>query len=200
MQSFLFTLEEEQEFYAYYPNFLTEKENDYYFSILQKETPWQQPLLKIHGKKVLQPRLSAWYGDPNTDYFYSGISHVILPWSSTLKELKEKVEKKSGFSFNSVLLNYYRNGNDAVSWHADDEKNLHPAIASLSLGYGRYFYIKPKKLEKSGTIKSIKIWLEGGSLLLMYPGFQDNYLHAVLRMKSYPFPRINLTFRKVLFS
>ncbi|MCS6984488.1 MAG: alpha-ketoglutarate-dependent dioxygenase AlkB [Leptospiraceae bacterium] len=182
----------------YEPNFLSKEENRYFFQLFRQTVSWQRPTLIIHGRRILQPRLSAWYGDKGSDYVYSGVKHEVLPWTKELWQLKTKVEEYTGFGFNSVLLNYYRDGNDAVSWHADDETNLHPLIASLSLGEGRYFYVKPKLTDKQGKRQSYKFWLEGGSLLVMLPGFQERYLHAVLRMKNYPYGRINLTFRKVV--
>lgn len=56
-----------------------------------------------------------------------------------------------GSSFNSLLLNRYKGGNDYVGWHADDEKLYGPTpeIASLSFGCERDFFLKKKPCKKS---------------------------------------------------
>jgi len=101
---------------------------------LLAETPWQQDEIRIMGKQIPLPRLTAWYGD--APYTYSGITMQPHPWTDTLKALKTTVETLAGVTFNAALLNYYRNGRDSVAWHCDDEPELgiNPTIASVSLG------------------------------------------------------------------
>ena len=103
------------------------------------DTPWQQQEITLFGKTWPQPRLVAWYGDPGASYTYSGLVQEPLPWTDTLNELRKQVEKAANHRFNSVLLNYYRDGSDSMGMHADDEPELgpEPVIASLSLGEPR---------------------------------------------------------------
>src|SRR4051812_15806279 len=88
---------------------------------LRDSTAWQQDTMKMFGKAMNLPRLTAWYGDDGTRYKYSGIENVPHPWTPSLLVVKRAVEPPSGVVFNSVLLNRYRTGKDSVNWHADDE-------------------------------------------------------------------------------
>src|SRR6478735_1957925 len=100
----------------FYPNFFDEKESGKIYSEFLKEVPWKQEPIVIFGNEVMQPRLTAWYGNDGRSYSYSGITMQALSWSKTLLMIKEKVEKLSGQKFNSALLNYYRDGNDSMGW------------------------------------------------------------------------------------
>ncbi|VFT42391.1 putative alkylated DNA repair protein [Pseudomonas aeruginosa] len=113
---------------------------------LEQETPWEQPILRIHGEEHPTPRLVAWYGDPEAAYRYSGQVHRPLPWTALLGEIRERVEREIGQRVNGVLLNYYRDGQDSMGWHSDDEPELRrdPLVASLSLGGSRRFDLRRK--------------------------------------------------------
>lgn len=167
---------------------------DYYFESLQQSINWQQEEITIVGKKVLVPRLVSWYGEKGASYTYSGVTHSPLPWNDVLLAIKANIEIFSSFSFNSVLANLYRNGNDSMGWHADKEKGLgnNPAIASLSLGEQRLF-----KLRHNKTGKTIDINLAHGDLLLMSGALQHHWRHCVPKTKQQKKTRINLTFRKI---
>ena len=120
-------------------HFFKREEADRYYYILLKETPWKEAPITIHGKTHIMPRLVAWYGKRR-----DGGSE--LPLTPALSEIKEKVEMASGISFTSVLLNYYRSGNDHVSWHRDYDKNYsqNPPVGSVSFGETRPFDIRHK--------------------------------------------------------
>jgi alkylated DNA repair dioxygenase AlkB len=161
------------------------------------ETPWRHEAVTIYGKKFMQPRLIAWYGDPAQKYSYSGIALEPLPWTKTLSQLRHIVEKFSGEMFNSVLLNYYRDHHDSMGFHSDDEKELGPTpvIASVSLGATRTFLLKHRtRLE----LKSVRLPLPAGSLLLMRGLTQKNWKHGIDKQSRPCGPRINLTFRQIL--
>lgn len=166
------------------------------FKKLLHGTKWQQREMNMYGRKVLQPRLTAWYGDPDRPYVYSGIKNIPLPWTDLLREIKRRIEDCTEQSFNSVLLNYYRDNNDSMGFHSDDENELgpDPAIASLSLGDQRTFLFK-HKLRKESDLVSIP--LPSGSVLLMKGATQRNYQHAINRERRPCGPRINLTFRMI---
>lgn len=165
-----------------------------YFDRLMEEVTWKHEAIKIFGKEVMQPRLTAWYGDAGVEYTYSGLKNSPIPWTSTLLDIKKQVESVVGHSFNSVLLNLYRDGNDSMGYHSDDEPELgaKPRIASLSFGAARRFNIKHKK-----TGELIKLDLEDNSLLIMKGEFQREWKHAIPKTKKEVGPRINLTFRKI---
>lgn len=166
-----------------------------FFETLREEVCWQQDKILIAGNWLPIPRLQAWYGDPGARYMYSGLSLDPKTWTPTLYELKQLVELQSATSFNSVLLNLYRDGQDSMGWHSDDEPELgvEPVIASLSLGGDRHFSLRQKK---PGS-KKMKILLPSGSLLIMSGCLQANWQHQVPKTALPVGERINLTFRLI---
>lgn len=166
------------------------------FKRLMHETDWQQRSMNMWGKKVLQPRLTAWFGDPDRTYVYSGIRNEPVRWTELLSNIKILVESLTSEKFNSVLLNCYRNNDDSMGFHSDDEKELgpEPSIASLTFGDSRTFIFK-HKFEKD--LPPVRIKLENGSLLLMRGKTQKYWKHAINRESRLCGPRINLTFRKI---
>lgn len=166
------------------------------FRTLLRDIKWQQREMNIYGRKVLQPRLTAWYGDPDRTYVYSGIKNNPLPWNDLLREIKRRIEDCTDLIFNSVLLNYYRDNNDSMGFHSDDEKELgpDPAIASFSLGDKRTFLFK-HSFKKD--VPTVSVPLPSGSVLLMKGPTQRIYKHAINRETRPCGPRINLTFRRI---
>lgn len=164
---------------------------------LLREISWRQETIVLWGKEHLQPRLSAWYGDEGSRYAYSGVALNPYPWTETLLRMRQDVEEATGYRFNSVLLNLYRNGQDSVGWHSDNEPELGsmPVIASLSLGETRAFRLRHRKRK---DVKQVSIDLTDGSLLLMEGATQAFWQHAIMKEKDAPQPRINLTFRTIL--
>lgn len=163
---------------------------------LIEETPWRHEAVTIYGKKFMQPRLIAWYGDPEQKYSYSGIDLEPLPWTPTLSRIRDIVRDFSKETFNSVLLNYYRDHRDSMGFHSDDEKELGPTpvIASVSLGATRRFVLKHRtRLE----LKPVRLNLTSGSLLLMKGLTQKNWMHGIDKQTKPCGPRVNLTFRRI---
>ena len=177
----------------YFPSFISTEEADTLFQELIKETPWQQDEITVYGKKHLQPRLTALYGNKGMPYSYSNITMQPHNWTSSLQKIKSFIESVSDANFTTVLLNYYRNGSDGNGWHADNEKELgkNPIIASLSLGAGRNFQLK----HNIDSTKKKSILLEHGSLLLMKGTTQHFWKHQIPKTTKPIGPRINLTFR-----
>jgi alkylated DNA repair dioxygenase AlkB len=160
------------------------------------EAPWRVEKLVVWGKSFLQPRLVAWYGDRGSNYTYSGISLDPLPWTEILLDIKGKVEAVAEATFNSVLLNYYRNNQDSMGFHSDDERELgeRPLIASLSLGEERTLVLKHKTTK---TVKPVRLKLPCNSLLLMKGETQKNWKHGIDKETRFCGPRINFTFRRI---
>ncbi len=158
------------------------------------DSSWRQERITVYGKPYLQPRLSAWHGD--LGYSYSGIRLEPLPWTNTLLDIKGRVERLVGHAFNSVLLNYYRDQNDRMGMHSDDEPELgeQPVIASLSLGETRTLLFRHRQRK---NLKTLKLPLPGASLLLMQGETQKYWRHGINAEKHACGPRINLTFRSV---
>lgn len=179
----------------YYPVFFDSSESDRLKHELLKMHTWRQDTIKIFGREILQPRLSAWHGDPAALYTYSSLQLQPEPWTDTLLHIKSRIEKVTKTSYNSVLLNLYRDGQDSMGWHSDDEKELreNPVIASLTFGEARIFHFR-HRFQKS---LRHKITLENGSLLLMSGKTQHYWQHQVPKTKRKIAERMNLTFRQV---
>lgn len=178
------------------PRFLDSPTADRVFRTLLNDTPWEARKVFVWGQWRLQPRLVAWYGDPEARYSYSGDTLEPIPWSATLAELRGRVEEGAAAAFNSVLLNLYRDQNDRMGWHNDDEPELGatPVIASLSLGETRRFMLKRRDKRHPGIVG---VELPHGSLLVMAGDTQKNWVHAVNSEANPCGPRINLTFRLI---
>lgn len=179
----------------FYPDFFSPEESESFFQDLSESIAWEQPVLKFYGKEVKTPRLVAWYGDVGIQYSYSGITHISQVWTENLLTIKQRIEEVAKVSFNSVLLNLYRDGNDSVGWHSDDEPELgrNPVIDSVSLGSTRTFQFKSKQNPDLKT----SIDLTNGSLLIMGGPTQHYWSHAIPKSKTVTTPRINLTFRTI---
>jgi alkylated DNA repair dioxygenase AlkB len=185
-----------EEYLAYMPGLLDVAESDHLLDLFIRETPWKQTVQKLYDKEVITPRLTAWYGDFGTDYSASGKVADPIHWTEELLMIKAKVEPLAGVKFNSVLLNYYRDGNDSVAWHSDRESVLgkHPVIASVSFGQVRSFDIRNK--QDHGEKYSVR--LEHGSFLLMKAGLQEHWEHRIAKSTRPMKARVNLTFRVVI--
>lgn len=178
----------------YYGQVFSDVEADDYYQSLLETIDWRNDEAVIFGKKIITARKVAWYGDCAFPYRYSGTTKLALPWTGELVRLKEVVEKISGETFNSCLLNLYHTGTEGMAWHSDGESELvkNGAIASISLGAERKFSFKHKKEQEV-----ISCILEHGSLLLMKGETQSHWLHRLPPTKKVNAPRINLTFRKI---
>ena len=174
--------------------FITKQESDIYFTVLKDEIAWQQEKMKMYGKELPFPRLTAWYGDEGRTYSFSGLTLKPKPWTDSLRELKNRVEVKTDATFNSVLLNRYRDGNDSISWHQDDEKDLgkYPVIASLNFGATRRFQLRHLQSKEK-----INMDLKHGSLFVMLGKLNHHWQHQIPKTKKAVGERINLTFRHI---
>jgi len=179
----------------YYTNFIDPDQAWSFYHEILKQTELSQDKITVYGKQHLTPRLTCWMGDDGLDYRYSHYTMKPVAWSPLLLELKVLVEQFSNQQFNSVLINYYRDGQDSNGWHSDDEPELgqNPIIASLSLGGARDFQLRHKiKKELKHSIR-----LDHGSLLMMYGNTQKYWQHHIPK-RAKADGRINLTFRKII--
>ena len=156
---------------------------------------WKQDSINLYGKVSPLPRITSWHGDSGRSYSYSGIKSQANPWNDGLLYMKSEIERVAGVCFNSVLLNWYRDGNDHLGWHADNEKELggNPTIGSLNLGETRDFILR----RNDDVSKKITIPLEHGSLLVMSGSMQHFWQHSVPKRRRATQSRVNLTFRKI---
>lgn len=179
----------------YIPNFFSEHDSQSFFEILKSTVLWKHESITLFGKKVLQPRLTALYGNINTPYRYSGLTMFPNQWTKELLIIKTMVENSAQHVFNTVLLNFYRSGNDSMGWHSDNEAELgkNPIIASVTFGVERRFVLR---LNNNHSQKHI-INLSSGSLLIMKGNLQHISQHSLPKQKDSIGERINLTFRHI---
>ncbi|MCH8492360.1 MAG: alpha-ketoglutarate-dependent dioxygenase AlkB [Idiomarina sp.] len=178
---------------TYIAKFFNRGEADRIYSALLEELSWHQGDVYVFGKWHKTPRLQAWHGDESLTYRYSGKLLTAEPWSKTLHEIRLRL-RDHGFEPNAVLANQYRDGNDKMGWHSDDEPELgeNPIILSLSFGVTRDFDLRHKK-----TKETYRLELEHGSLLVMAGRTQNFWKHQLPQRKSVTGTRINLTFRTI---
>lgn len=161
------------------------------FGALRASLAWKQEAIRLYGREVMQPRLTAWYGEPGAVYTYSGRTFHPLAWTGELLALRSIL----GGSFNSCLCNLYRDGRDSIGLHADDEPELgaRPTIASVSLGSARKFVLR----EVGGERRKLVFELGSGDLLVMGGTTQRYWKHEVRKTAARVGERINLTFRQI---
>lgn len=177
-----------------YPHFIDENQADELLNELIATNQWEQQTLLMYGKFVDEPRLSTWHSDGQT-YTYSGKARTAQPWTDTLTHLREHCEEQTQHTFNSVLVNFYRDGNDHLGWHSDDElvNGPEPLIASISLGAERRFDMRHRETGEVATTM-----LSHGSLLVMSGLSQQCWEHRIPKMPRLTDPRVNLTFRRLV--
>ena len=170
-------------------------DSDSLFKELYNDIPWEQRSIHIAGVERQQPRLISWHGDHA--YTYSGLRLAPKEWTPRLANLRERMIDLTGAFFNGVLLNLYKDGQSSIGMHADDEKEFgdRPVIASLSLGGEREMVFKAK----DNSSPFVKILLKHGSVLVMAGRTQQLWKHGVMKVTHHVEPRINLTFRNILY-
>jgi len=179
----------------YYGTLMSVLQANYYLNALLETIEWKNDEAMIFGKRIVTKRKVAWYAESQFEYTYSNTTKQALPWTKELLELKEMIEKETGETFNSCLLNLYHDGSEGMAWHSDGEKDLkkNGAIGSLSFGAERKFAFKHKL-----TKEVVSIVLQNGSLLVMKDETQTHWLHRLPPTKLVTKPRVNLTFRTIM--
>ncbi len=178
----------------YHGKIFNDEEALVFYNNLMNEIEWENDTAIIFGKEIITKRKVAWYAENPFSYTYSKVTKYAKPWTEALKQIKYEVEKQSGETYNSCLLNLYHSGDEGMAWHSDGEKDLkkNGAIASVSFGAERKFAFKHKDSKEK-----VEVWLENGSLLVMKGTTQSYWLHRLPPTKKVHNPRINLTFRTI---
>lgn len=179
----------------YYPNFIPTTISITAYQTLTKKLTWAQYPIRMFGKTLLQPRLIAWYGDKGVHYQYAQTELLADGWHSLLAQWRQQLETFVQTSFNCVLANYYRDGQDSMGWHSDDEPALgtQPIIASISLGATRRLQFR----HRQNYQQKAHIDLTSGSLLIMKGNSQTDWQHQIAKTKRVQTGRINLTYRYI---
>lgn len=164
------------------------------FYYLQQNLCWQQPNVTVYNKTGPIPRLQCFISENNIEYGYSHSKLIVEPWPDVLLAMRKRLERHLNQPLNSLLVNYYRDGNDTMGWHSDDEAELghQPTIVCISLGAERVLKLKHKASNKVTDLK-----LHSGSCLIMSGNSQRDYQHAIAKQTTLAHPRISLTFRLI---
>ncbi len=179
------------------PGWIAPEEATRLMARLLAELEFEQREIELFGERFRQPRLIAWGGE--LPYRYSGQTLEPRPMTPVLLELRDRVALRSGVTANHALVNRYRDQNDRMGFHSDNEPELgpDPVLASVSFGAPRRFVIQPKK--KSRRAERQTLWLGHGDLCVMGGRFQHELRHGVPREPTATDERINVTFRRLLF-
>lgn len=189
-----------------YSLLFNKEEADHLFNQLEEEVEYftgDNAKLQVYGKSYNIPRKQATYGDEGLMYSFSGVNLLAKPWTSTLEHIRDAVTKATGYTFNFVLINRYKDGHDHIGEHRDDERELDPAcpIASVSLGAARHLIFRHRDARtgpRKRQIEPVKLELANGSLLLMNFPTNTYWYHSLPIRKKVITPRINLTFRRIV--
>lgn len=166
----------------YLRNFINRDSANELFTELFENLEWKQFDYTVQDKEVKSPRLM----------------HILdfdeeLDCLPLLSELKDRLEKKTHRTYNYAVLNYYRDGKDYISYHADREVKPGSVVVSVSLGARRKFMLK-HKFDKN--IK-FEFMLGGGDVLVLNEhAIKTSFKHAVPKMVKVGCPRISITFRE----
>tara|TARA_B100000524_G_scaffold88021_1_gene41075 strand:+ start:3226 stop:3894 length:669 start_codon:yes stop_codon:yes gene_type:complete len=200
-------------------NFLDKNELDKLKDKLRNISDWKTTK-KYNGKGI--KRLQKWYQINNLNF---GKNWVVEneQWKSNkyenyLLELQTLMQNKiNNFyqkynyieksKFNSILINYYQNGNQGIAPHKDDPESfgLEPTIALLSIDGPRTFCIERTKLDslkrdKDKSFQNKEFVLPDNSLLIMGGGSQRNFCHFIKDEPHIKSSRYSLTFREFLIN
>lgn len=151
---------------------------------------------RIRGVDITTPRFTTVFGKDDTKTPAANYKRTPRPIPPACLELKAFVEKACSTTFNFMLINFYSDGNDSISYHSDDESFLGPlpTIASISLGGQRDFLMKHKTDKSKGVEKFL---LESGDMVVMRGTTQKEWLHSIPK-RAKANPRINITFRRAI--
>ncbi|XP_054290214.1 DNA oxidative demethylase ALKBH2-like [Macrosteles quadrilineatus] len=191
----------------YNQRFLTKHEADDLLEWFEKNVEYfsgDLAQVKVFGKWHKIPRKQVSYGEAGLSYKFSGNTVPALPWPDQLASLRDRLNEATSNKFNFVLVNRYKDGNDHMGYHRDDEADLDQTapIASISLGQTRDFVFQHADARRVGSAKrdvpTVKISLTHGSLLMMNPPTNTHWYHSLPKRKNCPGVRINLTFRTMI--
>jgi alkylated DNA repair dioxygenase AlkB len=152
--------------------------SDRLFAWLADHAAWSQPERPMYGQRVVQPRLSAWWGaDDEAPDVLAGLAACL--------------SARYDVTLDSIGVNLYRDGRDSVAWHGDRIARVieNPLVAIVSLGEPRRFLMRPR-----GGGPSRGYSLGHGDLLVMGGTCQRTWQHSVPKVAAAG-PRMSITFR-----
>lgn len=179
-----------------YPEFLAKDEANAILHHCLTDLSWRSETIMMFGKPVMQPRLTYLTGIAGRSYRYSGRTMQPEPLTPLLQQLTQRISEFCNVEFTTALLNLYRNGNDSMGWHRDNERSLggFPTIASVSLGASRIFKLR----HATATYSPVTVSLPHASMLVMKGALQEHWYHCVPKQRGVQEPRVNITLRRIV--
>ena len=157
-----------------------------------KDELLHKPQLKMYGKIVHQQRDIGFFSDTSIGYYYSCQLAKSKPLQTNSSKLMNLINERFNTNYNGILVNRYEDGNNYISDHSDDEKNLDKGgVVAISHGAVRLFRIK-NKLTKE---KVIDIPTTTNSIIHMGGDFQKEFTHGIPIEKKVKGVRYSFTFR-----
>lgn len=167
---------------------LDEKEQEYLRTV---SVPRHHKIM-MYGKEVQPRRDTQFFADEAKSYAYSGSKATAETPPDVLQKLLEKINEMFDDNFNGVLVNVYRDGNDYIGAHSDDESNLgRSGVVMIVWGEERIFRIRDKRTNK----RLHDVVIPSGTLAWMSGKFQKEFKHEIPIQKRKKGRRVSLTFR-----
>jgi len=155
----------------------------------------ENPEIMVFGKTCNQHRSIGFFSDTSIGYYYSKQLAKSQPLNE-LKQLLDIINVLFDMVFDGILVNRYKDGEDYISAHSDDEKGLTDAgVIILSFGATRKFRIRDKNTKKI----VLDVPLISGQIIQMSGNFQKEFTHEIPIEKRVKGERYSFTFRQHLY-
>ena|SRR5689334_23174419 len=150
------------------------------FDHLATAVPWRQHDRVLFEQTFREPRLTAEYRNLRD-----------VP-DKALVAAANALSDHYGVPYDSLWLNFYRDGQDSTGWHRDRFSCRRPEciVPVLTLGATRRFLLKPRAGGASIGFKP-----GSGDLIVMGGRCQGEWLHGVPKDPSISEPRISVNFQ-----
>ena len=150
------------------------------FEKIWKLHPKEYGKIKLYGKEINTPRYFQNFGEGI--YKFSNVTHESLPIPEILVPLIDWVNNLEELHYNGILVNWYENCKNYISFHSDDERSLikNSKIYCFSIGADRDFVVQ-SKIDKSDKYK---FKLSNNSLVKMCGECQTYYKHSIPKISG----------------
>jgi alkylated DNA repair dioxygenase AlkB len=165
--------------WSYVPRVVSSEESCYLRYLLRSGMPHKAKPLKSRGPHVLEPRITAFYALDGHSYEYDKLlQRSVDDLSIPAIDLIERAYEQTGIVFDVAMINRYRNSRDKIGHHRDEDAMDEP-VGSFSLGCARQFLITAQTRPAKNSKILWDLLLHDGSFMMMNPGFQRKYWHAI---------------------
>lgn len=163
------------------------------FDILKSEIDFNQDSIVVGDHKIKEERKTCWMSDFNYSYRYGEKLMPAKAMTKNVKYIQSIIKHNYGKYYDSVLVNYYENGNVGMRYHSDatyDEWEEDTVV--VSFGTDRKLAFR----EISNYENKTYFQVSSGDMIFMKEGCQQYYQHRVLKDKTISKDRISLVYKK----